>query len=154
MQASNDVPPPVLHQSQAAQLDLHDYRLLADFRYLIRRFLEFSQVAARRAGLTPRQHQALLVIRGFAAEPGPTVGELAERLYIRHHSAVELVDRLVASGLCIRVHDEADRRRVILCLTEAADERLAGLAAIHLEELRAVRPALLQILDRLDGSPP
>ena len=153
MQASNDIPLPVLGPLQAAQLDLNDYRLLADFRYLIRRFLEFSQVAARRAGLTPRQHQALLVIRGFAAEPGPTVGELAERLCIRHHSAVELVDRLVAAGLCIRVHDDADRRRVILRLTEAADDRLAELAVIHLAELRAVRPALLQILERLDGSP-
>ena len=82
MQASNDIPPPVLGPLQAAQLDLNGYRLLADFRYLIRQFLEFSQVAARRAGLTPRQHQALLVIRGFAAEPGPTVGELAERLCV------------------------------------------------------------------------
>jgi DNA-binding MarR family transcriptional regulator len=152
MQASNDVPSPAFCLSQGAQLDLHDYRLLADFRYLIRRFLEFSQAAARHAGLTPRQHQALLAIKGFAAEEGPTVGELAERLCIRHHSAVELVDRLAAAGLCIRLHDQADRRRVILCLTQAADDRLAGLAAIHLEELRAVRPALLQILDRLDGA--
>jgi DNA-binding MarR family transcriptional regulator len=153
MQASNKTPLPVLGPSQAGRPDLHDYGLLADFRYLIRRFLEFSQAAARHAGLTPRQHQALLAIKGFAAREGPTVGELAERLCIRHHSAVELVDRLAAAGFCIRAHDAADRRRVILRLTDAADQRLTGLAAIHLAELRAVRPALLQILDRLNSSP-
>ncbi len=134
---------------------------MADFRYLIRRFLEFSQAAAGDAGLTPRQHQALLAIKGFAAQglgakgfaaqPGPTVGELAERLCIRHHSAVELVDRLVEAGLCRRAHDLEDRRRVMLCLTELAESRLAGLSAIHLAELRSLRPALLDILDRLDA---
>jgi DNA-binding MarR family transcriptional regulator len=154
MQASNDSSPPVLSLPPAAQLQLGDYRLLADFRYLIRRFLEFSQAAARRAGLTPRQHQALLAIKGFVTEDGPTVGDLAERLFIRHHSAVELVDRLVAAGLCARAQDQTDRRRVILCLTAAADQRLAGLATIHLEELLALRPALLQILDRLDAPSP
>ena len=134
-------------------LDRAGYETLADFRYLIRRFLEFSQSAAGRAGLTPRQHQALLAIKGFATEPGPTVGELAERLCIRHHSAVELVDRLVEAGLCRRAHDSGDRRRVMLCLTQVAEHRLAGLSAIHLAELRALRPALSEILNRLGGSP-
>jgi DNA-binding MarR family transcriptional regulator len=132
-------------------LDREGYRTLADFRYLIRRFLEFSEMAAGRAGLTPRQHQALLAIKGFAAEPGPTVGELAERLCIRHHSAVELVDRLVEAGLCRRAHVAEDRRRVMLRLTEAAESRLVGLSAIHREELRSLRPALSAILDRLDA---
>jgi DNA-binding MarR family transcriptional regulator len=152
MQASNDLRSPPQFPDRPGILEARDYRLLADFRYLIRRFLEFSQRAARGAGLTPRQHQALLAVKGFDGQQGPTVGELAERLCIRHHSAVELVDRLVAAGLCIRAHDEADRRRVILSLTTTADDLLAGLSAIHLEELRAVRPALLQILDRLDDS--
>jgi DNA-binding MarR family transcriptional regulator len=135
------------------QLDRADYRMLADFRYLIRRFLEFSQIAAGRAGLTARQHQALLAIKGFPRDDSPTVGDLAERLRIQHHSAVELVDRLAEAGLIVRSHDPQDRRRVLLALTEAAEEHLAGLSAIHLQELQALRPALLEILDRL-GSPP
>jgi DNA-binding MarR family transcriptional regulator len=135
-----------------AQLDRADYRTLAEFRYLIRRFLEFSQRAAGRAGLTPRQHQALLAIKGFPRDDSPSVGDLAERLCIRHHSAVELVDRLAEAGLIVRMHDPQDRRRVLLGLTAAAEELLASLSAIHLQELRALRPALLDILNRVGGS--
>jgi DNA-binding MarR family transcriptional regulator len=134
------------------ELDREGYRTLADFRYLIRRFLQFSQTAASLAGLTPRQHQAMLAIKGFPENRGPTVGELAERLCIRHHSAVELIDRLVEADLCARAHDPEDRRRVMLCLTETAEAHLAALSAIHLEELRSLRLALLQILDGLDRS--
>jgi DNA-binding MarR family transcriptional regulator len=134
-------------------LDRADYRMLADFRYLIRRFLEFSQSAAGRAGLTARQHQALLAIKGFPRNGSPTVGDLAERLRIQHHSAVELVDRLAEAGLIVRSHDPQDRRRVLLALTAAAEERLAGLSAIHLQELQALRPALLEILGRVGGPP-
>ncbi len=133
---------------QPSQLDREDYRTLSDFRYLIRRFLEFSQMAARRAGLTPRHHQALLAIKGFPRDDAPTIGDLAERLRIRHHSAVELVDRLAEAGLMMRTHNTQDRRRVLLGLTQAAEELLAGLSAIHLEELHALRPALLEILKR------
>ena len=128
-----------------------DYRLLSDFRYLIRCFLEFSEVAAQGVGLTSRQHQALLAIKGSPNGGSPTIGELAERLRIQPHSAVELVDRLVGSGLIARVHDTGDRRRVRLCLAETAEQDLARLSAIHLEELRRLRPALKQILDRAGG---
>jgi DNA-binding MarR family transcriptional regulator len=134
------------------RLDRAGYRTLADFRYLLRRFLEFSQVAARSAGLTPRWHQALLAVKGFAVGRAPTVGDLAERLGIRHHTAVELVDRLVEAGLCVRRHDPDDRRRVLLLLTEPGEARLAALSAAHLAELRALRPALYEILDRLDAA--
>jgi DNA-binding MarR family transcriptional regulator len=96
----------------------------------------------------PRQHQALLAIKGFSTRELITVGELAERLCIRHHSAVELVDRLAQAGLVERRPDLEDRRRVRLGLTDAAERRLAELSAIHLEELRRLRPALLQILKR------
>ncbi|HEY3912291.1 MAG TPA: MarR family winged helix-turn-helix transcriptional regulator [Stellaceae bacterium] len=140
-------------RGQRVRLDREGYRMLSDFRYLIRHFLEFSQTAARRAGLTPRQHQALLAVKGFPGSGDPTIGDLAERLGIRHHSAVELVDRLVEAGLLVRAHDPADRRRVLLALTEAAEERLSSLSAIHLEELRSMRPALLEILRRLDAPP-
>jgi DNA-binding MarR family transcriptional regulator len=148
--------PPIQVQSRRRlpRLDRDGYRTLSEFRYLIRRFLEFSQAAARRAGLTPRQHQTLLAVKGFPLSCHPTIGDLAERLGIRHHSAVELVDRLVEAGLLARMPDAADRRRVLLALTETAETRLAELSAIHLEELRSLRPALLQILDQLDEPPP
>ena len=137
----------------APRLDQAGYRTLADFRYLVRRFLEFSQAAAKKAGLTPRRHQALLAVKGFAADRPPTVGDLAERLRIRPHSALELADRLVEAGLFARRQDPRDHRRVLLCLTETGEKRLAGLAAAHFEELRSLRPALYEILDRLDMRP-
>lgn len=139
-------------EPQPQELDRDDYRALSEFRYLIRRFLEFSQNAARRAGLTPRQHQALLAIKGFPRDDRPTVGDLAERLRLRHHSAVELVDRLVAAGLIERLHDARDRRRVLLVLTEVAETRLADLSASHLEELHSMRKALMQLLEHAGRS--
>ena len=128
------------------RLDRNDYRRLAEFRYLIRCFLEFSETAAARTGLTPRQHQALLAIKGAPDGSVTTVGYLAERLRVRHHSAVELADRLVEAGLISRMHDTADRRRVRLALTRVAEARLASLSASHLQELHRIRPALLELL--------
>jgi DNA-binding MarR family transcriptional regulator len=125
-----------------------DYRMLSDFRYVIRQFLKFSQDAAQGHGLTSRQHQALLAIKGFPGDNPPTIGELAERLAIQHHSTVELVDRLVEAQLILRTHDPDDRRRVLLGLTEAAEQHLARLSAIHLEELQRLRPTLQRILDQ------
>lgn len=135
-------------------LSQDEYRTLAEFRYLLRRFLEFSQQAARGSGLTPAQHQALLAIKGFPGDADPTMGELAERLCIRHHSAVELVDRLEQAGLLKRHGDPEDRRRVQLTLTRAAEQHLAELSAIHLEELHRLGPVLRQILDRVEAAPP
>jgi DNA-binding MarR family transcriptional regulator len=123
---------------------------LSEFRYLLRGFLEFSQNAAHAVGLTTRQHQALLAVKGLPETQVVTVGDLAERLRIRHHSAVELVDRLSEAGLVVRFPDRDDRRRVRLELTAAAEHRLADLSTIHLEELRRLRPALQDILDSLD----
>lgn len=134
---------------QPARPDRQDYQTLSDLRYLIRRFLEFSQIAARGAGLTSRQHQVLLAIKGFRRDDSPTVGDLAERLRIQHHSSVELVDRLAEAGLITRTHDPQDRRRVLLGLTDIAEGHLASLSAIHLEELHRLRPALQEILDRV-----
>lgn len=99
--------------------------------------------------MTSRQHQALLAIKGFPGDRSPTVGELAERLAIQHHSTVELVDRLADAQLIIRTHDPADRRRVLLGLTAEAEQHLAELSTIHLEELNRLRPTLLRILDRI-----
>ena len=130
-----------------------EYRRLAEFRYLLQRFLEFSEAAAVAAGLTPRQHQALLAIKGAAEGATPTIGYLAERLCVQHNSAVELVDRLVESGLLRRAPDERDRRRVLLLLTPVAERRLAALSADHMQELRNLRPALLEILGADAGGP-
>ena len=98
---------------------------------LLRRFLDFSEKAARKAGLTPRQHQALLVIKGYRGGDPISVGDLAERLIIHHHSAVELTNRLVESGLVVRLQDENDQRRVLLGMTERANECLEELSGGH-----------------------
>src|SRR5579862_5258142 len=89
-----------------------EYEALAGFRHALRLFLRFSEEAALAAGLTPQQHQALLAIQGFPERDYVTVGELAERLQVRHHSAVGLIDRLVTQGLAARRISETDRRQV------------------------------------------
>lgn len=128
-----------------------DYRALADFRYALRQFLEFSGSAAKGVGLTPQQHQAMLSIIGAPEGQPVTVGFLAERLLLKHHSTVELVDRLVETNLVSRQPDSADRRRVLLSLTPKARRLLTKLSATHLEELRRIRPVFAALLDRLDG---
>jgi len=126
-----------------------DYETLSDLRYLIRRFAAFSEAEARSAGLTPRQHQALLAIRGFPGSAPATIGNLAERLSLRPHSAVGLVDRLVSKGLLRRHVDRADRRRVRLGLTRRSQALLAGLSLAHRDELRRLAPLLRGLLARL-----
>ncbi|WP_225715847.1 MarR family winged helix-turn-helix transcriptional regulator [Bradyrhizobium semiaridum] len=124
-----------------------DYEALARFRYQLRTFLAFSEEAARQAGLTPQQHQALLGIKGFV-RPGPaTVGDIARFLLIRHHSAVELVNRMVKLGLIGRVADPDDARRVRLKLTAKGEQKLQALSKKNIEELRrAASPALRRLL--------
>lgn len=136
----------------SSELSLEDYQLLAQFRYLLARFLAFSARAAHAKGLAPRQHQALLAIRGFPGGAQATVGDLAERLGIRHHSAVGLVDRLVASGYLVRRVDSADRRRAILSLTARGENALAALSAVHREELRRIAPLLALLLSQLGST--
>src|SRR5690606_36265228 len=119
-----------------------DYRALATFRFTLRRFIAFSESAAAQVGLMPQQHQTLLVIKALSLETSPSVGNVAEQLLIRHHSAVELINRLVRMGLLQRCRDQQDRRRVRVALTPLAEQKLAVLASAHLNELRAVRPLL------------
>lgn len=123
-----------------------DYRALADFRYALRKFLAFSEDAAAEAGLTSQQHQALLVIKARSNGDGLPVGVLAQRLLLRQHSTVELVDRLARLGLVTRNPDPHDRRRVRVSLTEEGEEKLLLLSQSHLAELRAVGPALAELL--------
>jgi DNA-binding MarR family transcriptional regulator len=117
-------------------LDDREYRRLLAFRVALRRFLRWSQDQAAAAGLTPAQHELLLVLRIHPDPRGPTIGELAASLLVRHHSAVQLADRAEAMGLIRRRRDDDDRRLVRLQLTPAGSRRVADLAATHLEELR------------------
>jgi len=128
------------------KLSKGDYEALAEFRLGLRRFLDFSEKAAEEHGLTPRQHQALLSIRGHPGKDRITVGELAAHLLIRHHSAVELSGRLEILGLIERLSDPADKRRILLSLTPAAEEILTRMSAIHLAELRRIGPHLAVLL--------
>ena len=97
------------------------YEMLAEFRYALRQFLRFSENAAQAAGITPQQHQAMLAIKGFPGRDRITIGELAERLQIAHHSAVGLADRLVAEHYVQRVQGRKDRRQVYLALTRRGE---------------------------------
>lgn len=125
-----------------------DYTLLADFRYALRHFTTFSETAAGESGLTPQQHQALLAIKGAQGDEA-TIGYLAERLALRPHSASGLVTRLEAVELLARRTASDDRRRAQLYLTPRAEAILADLSATHLEELRRLRPMLMDLLDRI-----
>jgi DNA-binding MarR family transcriptional regulator len=128
---------------------LNDYRTLAALRRAMRRFLAFSQEAARAAGLPPQQHQALLAIKGWTGESGISVSGLAEHLALRHHSAVGLVDRLVRRGLVRRRPSAGDRRRVELTLTPAGERLIAQLSSAHLGELQRTGAELRRILEIL-----
>jgi len=129
-------------------LTLSDYTSLAELRYQIRCFLSFSEQAARAVGLEPRQHQLMLSLKGLPNNTRPTIGELAERLQIQHHSAVELVNRLSASGYVRRHRGGDDRREVLLALTPRGEKVLRELSLHHREELRSAGPALVAALRR------
>ena len=123
-----------------------DYEALAQFRYQLRKFLSFSEAAAHGAGLTSQQHQALLAIKGFSGAQPVSVGDLAGFLLVRHHTAVELVDRMTKLGLLVRIVDDDDSRRVLVKLTRKGEQKLQMLSQIHFEELRAASPRLTKIL--------
>lgn len=125
-----------------------DYRALAEFRRQLRIFLSFSEDAAALAGITAQQHQALLALRA-SPDSGLPVGELAEELRLRPHSASGLVDRLEKLGLVHRTTVTADRRRVPVALTKAGADKVAALATAHRSELRRLRPMLVKMLSDL-----
>ena len=130
-------------------LDDDDYRTLAAVRAELRRFAHFTEDVVKAAGLTPRQHQVLVALRG--AEDGElTIGQLAETLMLKPHSVSGLIDRLQAIGLVERVPSENDRRSVILRLTSKAKKLMSSLSLTHRDELRRIRPLLISLLSQLD----
>jgi DNA-binding MarR family transcriptional regulator len=133
---------------QESKLTKADYQMLAEFRGHLRQFLRFSENAARMAGISPQQHQALLAIKGFSGG-AIHIGELAEQLQIRHHSAVGLVDRLAKHGYVRRSTDARDRRRVKVMLARKGDSVLESLAASHRQQLRQVAPRLDRLLKQI-----
>lgn len=128
---------------------LGEYQALASFRHALREFLRFSEAAAEAVGLTPRQYQALLAIKGMPTSQAPTIGDLAAQLQVRHHSAVGLVDRLVQQGLVVRNVSREDRRRVQLSLTPRGERLLLRLASAHRVELQQLGPRLKTVLAQL-----
>lgn len=126
-----------------------DYASLAEIRYQIRRFIHFSEQAARAAGLEPHQHQLLLALKGLPDSVRPRIGELAKRLQIQHHSAVELAKRLEAGGYVRRERAAEDRREVLLTLTAKGDGVLRDLSIHHRAELVTRGPALIRALQKI-----
>ena len=133
---------------RAKSLTKAEYEGLAAFRRALREFTVFSEQAARKAGLPPQQHQTLLAIKGAPGRDTLTVGEIAEALKIKPHSAVELVDRMAHLGLVERQTDPLDHRRVQVALTAKGEHVLEALSSQHLHELRAIGPAVAALLQR------
>jgi DNA-binding MarR family transcriptional regulator len=127
-----------------------DYENLLAFRVSLRRFLHWSETQARGVGLTPAQHQLLLAAKGHRGKHGPTIGDLAGYLMLRHHSAVELVDRAEAAGIVERWGDDTDGRVTRVRLTAEGEARLTRLAPAHLDELKTLAPVLDKLVSQVD----
>lgn len=132
------------------ELRLSDYRALAEFRYQLRRFLRFSEEAAREIGLEPQHHQLMLAVKGMPEGRVARIAELAERLQLQHHSVVELVNRLEAKGLIRRGRGAEDRREVQVRLT-ARGQQLLGELSVHMQaELQSAGPELVAALRKIN----
>ena len=138
-----------MNASHSARLTDDDFARLLEFRDGLRRFLRWSEARANEVGLTAPQHQLLLAVRGLG-EP-PSIGELADHLLLRHHSAVGLVDRTERSGFVERFADDSDHRMVRVRLTALGSDKLAALSAAHLAELSRLRPQLAGLWSHLPG---
>ncbi len=128
------------------KLSLPDYQALAEFRYQIRKYLHFSEQAVQASGLERGQYQLMLAIKGMPEGVRPRIRELADRMHIQHHSAVELIDRLEGGGYVTRERSQDDRREVLLTLTPKGEQVLEELALHHREELKSAAPALVAAL--------
>lgn len=133
----------------AGESKIPNFQAMAELRYQIRKFLRFSENAARQAGIEPQQHQLLLAVRGLPDELRPTIGVLAERMQLQHHSTVELIDRLADRGFLCRLRATDDRRQVLVKLTRDGEEFLKTLSLHHLQELQSTGPRFVNILQGL-----
>jgi DNA-binding MarR family transcriptional regulator len=131
-----------------------EYRRLLELRTGLRRFLRWSEQQAKASGVTPAQHQLLLAIRGHTDPRGPTIGDVAGYLLLRHHSAVGLIDRAEAAGLIDRVGDDENRSVVRLRLTDRGSAQLEALSELHLEELAHLIPTMRALWDVLEAPHP
>ena len=141
-----------MRYNSVVEIHPSQFAALAEFRHQIRRFLHFSELAAQTHGIEPQQHQLLLAVKGTLAkdpQEKPTIGYLAERLQIRHNSAVELIDRMCDRGLVRRVTSPEDKRRVLIELTKTGNLLLSKLSEEHLRELEQTGPALVSALEAL-----
>ena len=139
--------------ARTTRLKSREFQALAEFRYQIRRFLRFSEDQARASGIEAQQHQLLLAIKGLPRGVKPTIGELAARMLIRHHSAVELVNRLAEHGAVQRVSAEEDHREVYVRLTKKGETMLHKLSVAHHDELRDSGPELMKSLRKVLSHP-
>jgi DNA-binding MarR family transcriptional regulator len=126
-----------------------NFQAMAELRYQIRRFLHFSEDAARQAGLEPQQQQLLLAIKGLPDRVHPTIGALAERMQLQHHSTVGLIDRLVDRGFLVRLRATDDRRQVLVKLTRDGENCVRRMALHHVHELQSTGPRFVGILQSL-----
>jgi DNA-binding MarR family transcriptional regulator len=133
-------------ETAEAQVIRADHQALAAFRFRLRRFLAWSEQSARHAGLEPQQHQMMLAISGLPTGQVATIGVVAERLQIRHHTAVELADRLAIKGLLVRSRTSSDHREVVISLTPEGKQRLAPLVRQSLNTLTETGPQLIDAL--------
>ena len=133
--------------SSDSDLTAGQYRDLGEFRRQIRQFLSFSETTAREHGIEPQQHQLLLAVHGLPEDVKPTIREIAARLFLQHHSAVELINRLEARGAVARVHGSDDRREVWVKLTPSGRAILRQLALAHRTELERSGPELARALN-------
>ncbi|HEY9155753.1 MAG TPA: MarR family transcriptional regulator [Opitutaceae bacterium] len=137
---------------RGSRVTAEDYVALGSFRHALRHFLHFSEQAARRAGLSAPQHQALLVVKALSNEEEVTVGSLARALILQHHSTVGMVDRLVKKRLLKRTPSTEDRRKVFIGLTAQGEKVIEALSAAHRHELRRIGPELRRWLETIDES--
>lgn len=136
------------------RLRTEDYQALGAFRHALRKFMAFSEAGSQKLGLTPQQHQAILAIRAHSGTEAMTIGELAESLLIKNHSAVGLVERLGKRNLVVRSHSERDRRRVVLVITPEAEAILETISRNNLGELNRAADTFVELLStvrRLDA---
>ena len=133
----------------ATTLTLDDYQALAEFRFQLRKFFHFSEQAAKKACLEPRQYQLMLAVKGLPKDRRPRIRDLAELLMVEHHSMVELVDRMESAGYLHRSRGDQDRREVLVSLTPKGERMLRDLALSHHTELSTRGPALIAALKRV-----